>query len=393
MSTTPSIALVTETWPPEINGVAMTLSRLVDGLRRRGHAVQVVRPRQRADRQPDSAAAQAQLLVPGAPIPGYGGLRFGLPVRRTLLRDWTEQRPELVHIATEGPLGWAALSAAAQLAIPVTTSFHTQFHQYCGHYGLSWLRRCVSDYLRHFHNQSLYTLAPNQSLCEVLQAEGYRNVAVLGRGIDTALFNPGRRSAELRNAWGVEENTLVALYVGRLAAEKNLNTVIEAFDALNTQHPAARMVWVGDGPLLPKLRKKHSGHIFMGAKTGVELAACYASADVFLFPSLTETFGNVTLEAMASGLAVVAYNYAAAEQFVRHGSNGLTADKGDNRSFCRLAAVLGTNPAWARQLGGQATADMPDFGWEKMLEQFTHTIQQAMQQRVALAVPDTGGHP
>lgn len=377
MTASLSIALVTETWPPEINGVAMTLSRLVDGLHRSGHAVQVVRPRQHADRQADGTTDQAQLLVPGAPIPGYGGLRFGLPVRRTLLRNWSAQRPELVHIATEGPLGWAALSAAARLAIPVTTSFHTQFHQYCGHYGLSWLRRCVSHYLRHFHNQSLYTLAPNQALCEALLAEGYRNVTLLGRGIDTALFNPERRSAELRRTWGAEEHSLVALYVGRLAPEKNLSTVIAAFEALSAEHPAARMVWVGDGPLLAKLRKKYPGHLFLGAKTGVELAACYASADVFLFASLTETFGNVTLEAMASGLAVVAYQYAAAEQFVRHGINGLTINKGDSRAFCRSAAILGANPAWAKQLGAQATADMPDCGWDKMLEQFTRTMQQA----------------
>lgn len=374
MAALPNIALVTETWPPEINGVAMTLSRLVDGMRRRGHEVQVVRPRQSGG---ETAAGTGHLLVPGAPIPGYYGLRFGLPVRHRLLSHWQEQRPSVVHIATEGPLGWAALSAAAQLGIPVTSSFHTQFHQYCGHYGLGWLRRAVSGYLRHFHNRSLFTLVPNEALRDVLETDGYRNVGVLGRGIDTALFNPNRRSSALRQLWEVEEDTLVAMHVGRLAPEKNLHTVAAAFEALRAQHPQARMVWVGDGPQLGKLRKKLPDHIFVGAKVGEALAAHYASADVFLFGSLTETFGNVTLEAMASGLAVLAYRYAAAEQFIGHQANGLTAAVGDKEEFCRLAGLLGENPALAKRLGAQASSDIQHIGWDHVLEQFSRTVAQA----------------
>lgn len=377
MSSLPEIALVTETWPPEINGVAMTLSRLVDGLRKLGHPVQVVRPRQR---MAETESSQDSLLVPGAPIPGYHGLRFGFPVRKKLLNHWRVQRPHLVHIATEGPLGWAAMSAAKELCIPVTSSFHTQFHQYCGHYGVSWLRRGVSGYLRHFHNRSLYTLVPNESLRDLLQVDGYRNVGVLGRGIDTALFNPARRSADLRSEWGVAEDHLVALHVGRLAPEKNLKTVALAFEALRSRHPKARMVWVGDGPQLAKLRKKWPDHIFVGAKVGEELAAHYASADVFLFASMTETFGNVTLEAMASGLAVVAYRYAAAEQFMKHEQNGLTADFGDGDAFCRLAAKLGENPATVKHMGKQATADIQHIGWDNVLAQFTQTMAQAIGQ-------------
>lgn len=374
----PEIALVTETWPPEINGVSMTLSRLVDGLHRRGHQVQVVRPRQHSDK---TQLNNKHLLVPGAPIPGYYGLRFGFPVRGKLLKHWQTHRPHLVHIATEGPLGWAALSAASKLDIPVTSSFHTQFHQYCGHYGLSWLRRSVSGYLRHFHNRSLFTLVPNEAMRDLLQTDGYRNVGVMGRGIDTTLFNPTRRSANLRRIWGIEDDTLVALHVGRLAPEKNLKTVIAAFEALRIQHPKARMVWVGDGPHLEKLRKKLPDHLFVGAKIGEELAAHYASSDIFLFASMTETFGNVTLEAMASGLAVVAYRYAAAEQFIRHHENGLTAVLGDTDRFCELAALLGGNPSLVKRVGTQATIDIQHLGWDRVLEQFTRTMAQATGQR------------
>lgn len=381
MAALPSIALVTETWPPEINGVAMTLSRLVDGLRQRGHPVQVVRPRQ--PHSDETEKSSSQLLVPGAPIPGYGGLRFGLPVRQRLLRHWTSQRPEVIHIATEGPLGWAAMSVANRLGIPVTTSFHTQFHQYCSHYGLGWLRRGVSGYLRDFHNRALCTLVPSDSLRATLQTEGYRNLELLGRGIDTTLFHPGRRSAELRRSLGVDETTPVALYVGRLAPEKNLKTVLAAFEVLRARCPTARMVWVGDGPQLAKMQRTLPEQLFVGAKTGEELAGYYACADVFLFASLTETFGNVTLEAMASGLAVVAYRYAAAGQFLRHGINGLTALPGDNADFCELAAQLGQDWMLTKRLGTQACLDIQHVGWGSVLEQFTRAVTLAAGQNAA----------
>jgi glycosyltransferase involved in cell wall biosynthesis len=277
MTSFPKIALVTETWPPEINGVAMTLSRLVEGMRRRGYPLQVIRPKQSCD----VGSNANNFLVPGAPIPGYNGLLFGLPVRGRLLSHWKTQRPQLVHVATEGPLGWAALSAAHELKIPVTSSFHTQFHQYCGHYGIGWLQRVIASYLKNFHNKTLFTLVPNESLRGLLETEGYQNVGVLGRGIDTVLFDPARRSEALRTLWQADEDTLVVLHVGRLAAEKNLKTVIAAFDALHAKHAKAKMVWVGAGPQLTKMKRKLPDHIFVGMKVGEELATHYASADIF----------------------------------------------------------------------------------------------------------------
>lgn len=168
------LALVTETWPPEVNGVAMTLSRLVDGLRAQGCDVSLVRPRRRTD----ASALAHELLVPGLPIPGYAGLRFGLPVVGQLRRQWRRQRPDVVHIATEGPLGWAALHVARSLNIPVASTFHTNFHRYCAHYRVGWLRGLVTRHLRTFHNRSAFTMVPNAALQATLQQEGYRNVAV-----------------------------------------------------------------------------------------------------------------------------------------------------------------------------------------------------------------------
>lgn len=371
-----AMALVTETWPPEINGVAMTLARLASGLGEKGVAVQVVRPRQ-LDSAGFDAPGLEHLLMPGLPIPGYQGLRFGLPAVGRLRRYWTAHRPRVVHIATEGPLGWSALRVAEQLGIPVTTSFHTNFHSYCRHYGLGWLNRAVMGYLKSFHNRTLCTLAPSEPCARSLEANGYLNTGVLGRGIDTRLFNPCKRNDTLRRLWGAREKTLVALYVGRLAREKNLEVAVDAFTALKRNAPDACMVWVGDGPERAKLSRRLPDHIFVGAKTGEALAQHYASADVFLFPSLTETFGNVVLEAMASGLAVLAYRYAAAGQHLSHGHNGLVAPYGDRAAFSEVAMALGADPGLVRRLGRQAAADVAGLSWNAVLDQFADRLATA----------------
>jgi len=370
-----SIALVTETWPPEINGVAMTLSRLALGLQARDWQVALVRPRQSSSHITD---VHEHLLVPGLPIPGYAGLRFGLPVRTTLFHRWSLQRPDVVHIATQGPLGWAALKTAQQLALPVTTSFHTNFHRYCRHYGLSWSRRLVERYLRQFHNQASCTMTPSESVSQTLRQEGYRNVFTVGRGIDTTLFNPDCRSQELRAAWGAAQHDLVVLHVGRIAAEKNLQGVVDAFERIVTLRPSAKMLWVGDGPMLNSMRERYPQHIFVGAKRDEELSAHYASADIFLFPSLTETFGNVVLEAMASGLVVLAYRYAAAETHIRHGECGLLAPFGDVQAFNRQAASLATNPEQIAPMGRAAREALENQHWETVCEQFESLLNAAV---------------
>ncbi len=373
------IAVVTETWPPEINGVAMTMQRMVRGLRQRNCRVQLIRPRQNAAEQPLVEDGLEELLLPGFAIPRYENLRFGFPARAALKKAWQENRPDIVHVATEGPLGWGALSVALKLDIPVTTDFHTNFHNYTDHYGIGWLRGTIGRYLRNFHNKALYTFVPNEGLRREMEVQRFRNVAVIGRGIDTALFNPQRRSAELRRHWGVVEGEPVAIYVGRLAPEKNLDAVAEGFKAIRSHHFNARMVWVGDGPARAGLEAQYPDHIFVGMKTGEELAAHYASADIFLFPSLTETFGNVTLEAMASGLAVAAYRYAAAGVYIRHGENGLTALLNDQAAFIDLAARLGSDPELVGNLGRAARRDTENMSWEAVCDQFEHYLLKAVQ--------------
>lgn len=364
------IALVTETYPPEVNGVALTLARLVGGLRERGHRVQLVRPRQGAQDE----AAQDEVLVAGLPIPGYPGLRFGLPSHRSLRSQWQRERPDIVHVATEGPLGAAAVGAARALDLPISSGFHTNFRAYSRHYRLGWLRSLVGGHLRRFHNRTDLTLAPTAALATELRGEGYRRVEVLARGVDTSLFNPSRRSNELRQSWGAGPNDLVVAYVGRLAPEKNLALLQGAFAAIASKHRDARLLFVGDGPSLASLRRHHPGHIYAGMRRGEDLAAHYASADLFLFPSLTETFGNVVPEALASGLGVVAFACAAAADLIRSGENGITVAPGDNIAFMAEALTLAGNRHALGRIRNRAAASVMHMDWQRIHERFADAL-------------------
>lgn len=371
------VALVTETYPPEVNGVALTLARLVGGLRERGHQVQLVRPRQ--GRQDEGG--KDEILVPGLPIPGYPGLRFGLPAHRNLRARWSSERPDIVHVATEGPLGAAAVGAARALGLPVSSGFHTNFRAYSRYYRLGWLRSLVGGHLRRFHNRTDLTLAPTASLAEDLRADGYRRVEVLARGVDTATFSPSHRSDALRRSWGAGPEDLIVAYIGRLAPEKNLELVLEVFSAIAARHPDARLLFVGDGPSLSSLRQRHPEHLYAGMRRGEELAAHYASADLFLFPSLTETFGNVVPEALASGIGVIAFNCAAAADLIRSGENGITVASGDDKAFVAEALALAANRQALARIRGRAAASVAHMEWRHIHERFAYALAELVANR------------
>jgi glycosyltransferase involved in cell wall biosynthesis len=371
------LCVVTETYPPEINGVATTLGHLVAGMRARGHQVSLVRPRQRGDDAPGSGPDRATTLVGGARLPGYRGLQIGLPSGASIIAAWSRHRPDAAYVATEGPLGWSALRAGAALGIPVYSGFHTNFHRYAGHYRAGWLRSVISAYLRRFHNATAGTFVSTLRLRDELATAGFRNLSVLGRGVDSRRFNPAGRSTALRSAWGASDHDLVILYVGRLAPEKNVGLAIDAYRAMRAVNRHLRFVVVGDGPLRPTLQRDHPDLVFRGFRTGDDLAAHYASADVFLFPSETETFGNVTLEAMASGLAVIAYDYAAARVHVEHGTSGLLVPLGDRRGFLAAAENLARVPALLPAMRRRARAAMEAVEWTHVVERFERLLSGA----------------
>jgi glycosyltransferase involved in cell wall biosynthesis len=364
------IAMVTETYPPEVNGVARTVGLMADGLRRRSHSIQVVRPRQNQADRATAGNGFEELLVKGIPIPRYTQLRMGMPSRRALERAWRERRPDLVHIATEGPLGWSALAAARKLDIPVATDFHTNFDAYSRHYGLSWFSRPVQGYLRRFHNRTDCTMVPTAELAGTMEKNGYRNLRVVGRGVNPAVFSPAKRSAELRAGWGASEETPVALCVSRFAPEKNFPLVIASYQAMRAVRPDIKLVLVGDGPMAEALRRRNVGYVIAGRLVNGALSAHYASADIFLFPSTTETFGNVTLEAAASGLGIVAYRYAAAREHLVHERSALLAPFDDRAAFIAQALRLASDLPLARSLGRVARATAENITWERIVDDF-----------------------
>jgi len=372
------IACVTETWPPEVNGVALTIARLVQSLRSRHHTVQVVRPRQASDVGATSADGHGDVLVRGVPIPRYSGLRMGLPCMNRLVKLWERQRPDIVHIATEGPLGRSAMLAARSLGLPVCSDFRTNFHAYSQHYGFGFLKRPIIGYLRRFHNATQCTMVPTQALHDDLHKEGFHNLTTVARGVDVRRFDAAHRSEPLRAQWGAAPEDLVVACVGRLAPEKNLTTLVAAFDAIRRAQPRARLVLVGDGPMRKELQARCPDAIFAGQRTGADLAAHYASADLFLFPSVTETFGNVTTEAMASGLAVVAFDYAAAQRLIRHGENGALVPFNDNAAFIATAARTAADLANCRVLGGRARTSVMALDWDSIAAQVEGVMASAM---------------
>ncbi|WP_295541624.1 glycosyltransferase family 1 protein [uncultured Thiohalocapsa sp.] len=385
------IAVVTETYPPEINGVANTMRQLVGGLAERGHHVLLVRPRQAADR--GVRPPRGHFLVPGLPIPGYRGLRFGLPVYWRLRQLWLRRRPEVLYVATQGPLGHAALQAALQSSIPVITGFHTQFHQYSRHYGLGLLTQPIVNTLKSFHNRSDATLVPTTALRSQLRDAGFRNVHLFSRGVDTGLFDPVRRSHALRREWGCGADDVVALYVGRIAAEKNIGLALDTMDALTARIGNIRCVLVGDGPGRARLARSHPGYRFVGARTDEALATHYASGDLFLFPSLTETFGNVVTEAMASGLTVSAFDYAAAHEHIRHGTNGLLTPCGDETAFMDQALTAAAAPAQLRAMGRAARQTAESLSWPQVIASVEERLLDVVRERRPAATETVLGRP
>jgi len=375
------LSVVTETWPPEINGVAHSISRMVAGLRTRGgYHIQLVRPRQTAHEKPQREALFQEHLVNGLTLPFYKEVRLGFPQYNALKRLWKKQRPDIVQIVTEGPLGYSAMKAAKKLGIPVISDFHTNFDQYSRYYRLSGFFNLAKRYLRHVHNQTLVTLVPTRELQQQLSANGYTKLGILDRGIDVERFNPQRRSNTLRTQLGIRPEQLLVTLVSRMSPEKNLDLAFSAFRAIQQHVPDARFLLVGDGPERKRLQDIHPDCLFVGMQTGTALAEHYASGDLFLYPSTSETFGNVVLEAMASGLPVVTFDYAAAHEHLHSGINGMGIPLDDTAAFIEASIALALDPNLRRTQGQAAHQTALGLSWEKVVERLHHTIQTVLRE-------------
>lgn len=347
------IEVVTDTYVPDINGVSLSLGRLCAGLRERGHRVEVIR---------SGRAAGESEWVPWWPLPGYWEIKVGAPWPGQFRRRWRKDPPDVVYVAIETPMGFSAASAALKLGIPVIGGFHTNFREYLRKYGMNWFSDKVWLYQKWFHDRLALTLVPSPDARDKLVQAGFSKVGVLGRGVDTARFHPAKRCDALRREWGAAGDAPVALVVGRVSSEKNIELAIRAFDRMRRSHPEVVGVVVGDGPVRARLQREHPEVRFVGYQTGEKLAACYASSDILLFPSETETFGNVLIEGMAAGVATLAYDYAAAAWHCEHGVNGLKVQKSDEAAFLAAAETLMDAPLRA-SLGREARKTAEGLGW------------------------------
>jgi glycosyltransferase involved in cell wall biosynthesis len=373
------IAVVTETWPPEVNGVAVTLSKLIHHLGQRQHTIQLIRPRQDKHDAGIQQTGWSELLLRGLPIPRYPQLKLGLPSKKALIKAWSTKRPDLVHVATEGPLSWSALQAAQTLRLPVTSDFRTNFHSYCQHYGVGWLSKPIVAYLRKFHNRTAFTMVPTQSMKYQLEALGFKNLKVVARGIETHIFHPENRNDALRKSWGASSETIVLLSVGRLAAEKNLDLTLQAYQALMAAGRPVKMVFAGDGPMRATLETKCPDAIFAGMCTHEQLAKLYASADLLLFPSLTETFGNVTLEALSSGTPVLAFDCAAAGEFITDKKNGWLVNSDDPKAYINRALDITRDKATLIKARAFTRSSIEHLGWDEIAAQAESIFHRAIE--------------
>jgi glycosyltransferase involved in cell wall biosynthesis len=362
--------IVTDTFPPDINGVARTLHKLAHGLAKRGHSISVLTT---AEEEGNTHQAISVKCMRAVAFPGYADVRLGLPTKSEMRLEIQKNQPDAMYVAVETPMGVNAIGAAREVGVGVVSGFHTNFHTYASDYRVPILGKAMATYLRWVHNRTSRTLTPSEGMAVQLRDMGIHNVGVLGRGVDSELFRPSRRDPALRAEWGATENTPVALFVSRIAAEKNLPLAVRAFQRMKEIRPETRCVFVGDGPKLSWLKEQHPEFIYAGARTGPDLGRHFASADVFVFPSLTETFGNVVTEALASGLVTISFNYAAAQQFVRNGENGFVAAFGDQADFIKGAETALEH--WNdKAIRNAAFSSGSALSWDAIIEQFEREL-------------------
>ena len=370
------VAIFTDTYPPQVNGVSRTLERLVGAIEARGGAAQVV-----TVDDPDAAADRRVERWPSVPFWAYPQLRLAAPSRHRALDLVERWKPTLIHSATEFGMGLGGLIAARATRVPFVTSYHTHFTAYLRHYNLSALDRIGWPFLRWFHNAGRRTFAPSEIVRRELADHGFRETRIWSRGVDPARFSPSFRSPALRAHLGATDDTVLVVYVGRLAPEKGIDVALDGMRiVLERQSPPGRVVFAlaGDGPAEARCRRKAPpGAIFVGKLEGRALSEFYASADVFVFPSITETFGNVVLEAMASGLALVAPDWGATTELATT-ERALQFPASDPAALADRVERLVADPALRRRLSAAALAAAELCTWDAVFDRLLADYREAI---------------
>jgi len=370
------IALFTDTYLPTVNGVARTLGRLVAEARRRGHEIALVSPDVEG---PGATNVHLHHQLHGIPVPMYPELLLACPLNAAGESRIREFAPDLVHVATEATVGWSGREWALRNGVPLVTSFHTNFPDYAVGYGLGALEEAGWRYLQSFHRPAVVSLCPSEATRRRLRERGFHaRWEVWSRGVDAELFSPSRRKEEVREALapGAER---ILLHVGRLAPEKRCDVAIEAFRRIHQAHPSAALVFVGDGPDRGRLEGLAGpGVHFAGYRTGVDLAEAYASGDLFVFPSDTETFGNVVVEAMASGLPVIAAARGGVLDTVIPGQTGILCAPGQVAAFAAAIDTLLFDPPALLALSHGGRQAALSRSWDRVFDLLFQAYEGAM---------------
>jgi phosphatidylinositol alpha 1,6-mannosyltransferase len=370
----------TDTYPPQVNGVSIVTALSVGGLSRLGWECAVVAPQYP---EPASTAAVEVVAVPSVPLPRYPEIRVALPSVSRIVELIGRFRPDLVHCETEFSIGRAGQLAAGRAGMPTVSSYHTDFAQYAEAYGARWLRALVSRHIGRFHARSRRVYTPSSASRQTLLSLGLSrvDVEVWGRGVDTELFHPGRRSPELRATFGMGSR-YTFLYVGRLAPEKRVEHVVQAFRLASEMLPKGviHLVVAGTGPRETELRKvTPSGVTFLGVlDRQSRLPDLYANCDAFVFASVTETLGLVVLEAMASGLPVVAVPAGGVGDHLRHGENGLSCREGDIKAMAHAMVALAGDYALSRRLARGARRTAEQLSWDREMQRLDESYREVL---------------
>jgi glycosyltransferase involved in cell wall biosynthesis len=380
------IALFSEVYWPMVSGVGVTLLRLTDALEARGHAVRVYSatyppPPGQGDR-PEVHRS------PSVPFFLYPDVQWAFPRQRDIVDDLEAFRPDIVHVATEFSLGIAGVKAARQLDLPIIASAHTDYDQYAARYGVTWALRAGWHYLRWFYGQAQRVLCPSRIYEEALHRHGVLHTGLWSRGVDPLVFAPRFRSQAYRAAIGAGPGDLVVTYIGRIAREKNLGLLLEAWESLAPERGGAQLVLVGRGPLEDDIRRRDLPGVHVtGLLQGEALSTAYASADVFAFPSPTETFGNSLLEAMGSGLPPIVAAGGGVLEFAEHGRNAWLVEPDSASAIADALRRLFADPTLRHRLaaGALATAHARDWGavYDQLLDDYRAAMAAKGDERAA----------
>ncbi len=371
------IALFSEVYWPMVSGVGVTLLRLTDALEARGHQVRVYSatyalPAGTADR-PEVHRS------PSVPFFLYPDVQWAFPRLRDVVEDLAAFRADVVHVATEFSLGIAGIKAARQLGLPIIASAHTDYDQYAVRYGVPWALRAGWHYLRWFYGQAHRVLCPSRIYEEAVHTHGVMHTGLWSRGVDPDVFAPRFRSEAYRAGFGVGPGDLLVTYIGRIAREKNLGLLLEAWEMLAPERGSAKLVLVGRGPLEDDIRRREIPGVHVsGLLHGSALSAAYASADVFAFPSATETFGNSLLEAMGSGLPSLVAASGGVLEFAEHGGNAWLVEPDSAPAIAEGLRRLMGDAALRQRLadGALGTARARDWGavYDRLLEDYRAAV-------------------